>query len=74
MPRTLQQQLDDVDSAIAAIEKGAQTVTTPLGVIYTRGNLEALYARQRELKGELALANVSGPAAGIQEIALGRVF
>ena len=52
MARTTQQQLDAVDSAITAIESGAQSFTV-LGRLYQRGQLQALYDERRRLEQKL---------------------
>lgn len=48
MARTYTQQLDDVQTAILAIESGAQSYTIA-GRSLTRGNLDALYKREQRL-------------------------
>ncbi len=74
MARTLQEQLDSVDAAIAAIEGGAQSYTTVLGQVVTRGNLAAMYARQIELQGLLAAEELSGVDGGARiNIGLGSI-
>ncbi len=74
MARSKQQQLDDVDAAIAAIERGAQSFQTALGSMVTRGDLKDLYAQRDSLQGEVALLGMGGDGpVGIQELGLGRV-
>jgi hypothetical protein len=72
--RTRQQQLDDVDAAIAAIEQGAQSYTTPLGHTFVRGNLGEMYRQRDQLQGEVALEAAAGDGPiGVMELGLGRV-
>ncbi|MBY0263271.1 MAG: hypothetical protein K2Q20_13065 [Phycisphaerales bacterium] len=73
MARTNQEKLDDVDAAIAAIESGGQSYTTPLGTVITRGDLKALYAQRSELEGLLAMAALPGDVPAVMPIALGRI-
>lgn len=56
MARTLQQQIDDNDAAIAAIESGAQSYTTADGRTVTRASLQTLYDSKTRLEGRLASA------------------
>jgi hypothetical protein len=53
LARTLQQQLDDVDAAIAAIETGGQSVNLD-GATLTRASLASLYARRDALELRIA--------------------
>ncbi len=73
MARTVQQQLEDVDAAIAAIERGSQKFTTPAGVTFERGQLSALYSQRDRLQGEVSLANLPGEVPAMMPVALGRV-
>ena len=52
-------QLDRVQSAIAAIEGGAQSFTV-LGRLYERGDLSALYAREEQLLKRIEQASRGG--------------
>lgn len=49
MAETLAAQLTRVQTAIAAIESGAQSITAEDGRSLTRGNLKALYEREKSL-------------------------
>lgn len=49
------QRLTAVETAIAAIEGGAQSYTMD-GVAVTRANLETLYAQRQQLDREVSLA------------------
>ncbi|GMV26927.1 MAG: hypothetical protein AMXMBFR58_29580 [Phycisphaerae bacterium] len=60
MARTLTQQLDDLDAAIAQIEQGCQRYTMPNGQTVERANLADLYTQRRQLQGELAQASSGG--------------
>jgi hypothetical protein len=59
LARTLQQQLDDVDAAIAAIETGGQSVNLD-GATLTRASLATLYIRRDQLQVQINRA-ASGP-------------
>lgn len=52
MARTTQQQLDDLDAAITAIEGGAQSFTV-LGRLYQRGNIRDYYEERDRLERKL---------------------
>jgi hypothetical protein len=73
MARSVQQQLDDVDAAIAAIERGAQEFVTPAGVSFKRGQLSALYEQRTRLQGEVSLSNLPGEVPAMMPVALGRI-
>ena len=66
MAETATQQLERVQSAIAAIEGGAQAFTV-LGRTYQRGDLETLYKRERDLK-----ATIERESRGGSRMRLGR--
>jgi hypothetical protein len=51
MARDKQTQLDDVDSAISAIENGAQSYTLAEGRTVTKANLKTLYEERKRLDG-----------------------
>lgn len=59
MARSLQQQLDDIDAAIAAIETGAQEYSIE-GVTVKRGELSTLYKRRDSIATRLA-RSTNGP-------------
>lgn len=56
MARTKQEQYDDIDAALVAIERGAQSYTCADGRTVTKGNTFQYYAERRELARELATA------------------
>jgi hypothetical protein len=61
--RTLQQQLDDVDAAIARIEGGAQSYTVSgaeSGVSYTRADLAELYKQRDRLQAAVNRGTTGG--------------
>jgi hypothetical protein len=62
MSYTLAQQLDSVQTAIAAIESGAQSITVN-GRVYTRADLKTLYDREERIRKNIA-AGVNGGSAG----------
>lgn len=71
--RTPQQQLEDVDAAIRAVETGAQQSVTALGVTVTRANLAVLYAERQRLEGVVAAASLPGEVPAMMPVALGRI-
>lgn len=54
MARTIQEQLDDVDAAIAKIENGAQEYRMSDGRGMSRGDLGSLYAERQRLEKKLS--------------------
>lgn len=65
MARSLQQQLDDCDTAIAAIETGAQAYGTGLRRV-DRGDLAALYKQRDALQVAVAREAAGGVFRVIQ--------
>ena len=65
MARTLAQQLDAVDAAIAKIEARTQAITHE-GKTYTRANIKSLYDERRHLRSLIAqeAANASSSGGG----------
>jgi len=59
---TLEQQLDRVQKAIAAIESGAQEYGVGSRRV-TKGDLKTLYDREAKLKQELSLESVGSTRA-----------
>lgn len=57
--RTLAEQLESVQSAIEAIEGGAQSYTIE-GFAYTRGTLKTLYDREARLLSRIAKEQAGG--------------
>lgn len=53
MAETLQKQLENVQSAIAAIESGNQSYSIG-GAIFTKANLQTLYDREQRLLNRIA--------------------
>lgn len=58
--RTLAEKIADLDAAIAAIEAGAQSITTADGRTYTRANIRDLYERADRLEAKAARAASAG--------------
>ena len=71
MARTLQQQLDDLDSLISTLEnaQGLHTTTTQERTLM-RERLQALYAERRQLQKDLDTG--AGTAGGGRKFWLGR--
>lgn len=65
MAKTLQSQLESVQTAIEKIEGGAQSVTVD-GVTVTRASLQTLYARESRLLRKIEKAS-SGAARRVCE-------
>lgn len=59
MARSLAQQLDDLDAAIEAIEKGAQSFSRG-DRMYTRGQLSAYYAERIRLEAKVTSSDKGG--------------
>ena len=54
MVYTLAQQLDSVQTAIAAVEAYGQAITAHDGRSYTRANVKALYDREEQIQRKIA--------------------
>jgi hypothetical protein len=59
--KTLRERLRSVQSAIAEVETGGQSVSLDDGVSYTRAHLPRLYEREAKLYGAIARAEGRRP-------------
>jgi len=56
MSRTLAQQLEDIDEAIAKVESGVQQITSPDGRVTTFPTLAVLYKRKDKIEADIVRA------------------
>jgi len=64
MAQTLAQKLASVQTAIAAIESGAQSVSVT-GLSYSKGNLKDLYEREARIERQIAKQSNNGRTVAV---------
>lgn len=71
MARTAQQQLDDLDALIQAIERSPNQMTVIHGQTYSKHQLQGLYEERRDLRREARLEARGNALSGQRIVPLG---